>query len=237
VEVATSFPHPHTSRYTLRCRPTGGTLPLAARVCGDIARHPAAMLTPRRPRSVCDQPPGAPEVTVESRWNGRSFRYSDSPGCDWPRGTETGIYYAAATGVLRALARYERTLRCDDDPALFAKPPRWASIAACVHGLWTPRTERLIRDAARVLRPLGVAFPRDIGARPCAIPRGGPFRRRRLAGTCGVNVRRVWSRPVVTFVEAFPNGGREQRHVWRVGVSGDRARVLLQSGPPPPQYW
>lgn len=237
VTVSTSFPHERTAHYTLRCRPAGGSLPHAARVCADIARHPGAMLTPGRPRSVCAQPPGAPEVTVDSHWDGRAFSYADSPGCDWPRGAETGVYYAAATGDLVALGRYERILRCDDDPVLlYAKPTRHASIVACTRGRWTPRTERLIRIASRVVRPLGVAFPREIGARPCSIPAGG-LTMRRLSGTCGVDVLHTWNHPQVTFVEDFPNGPREQRHRWRVRVDGDRARLVSQSGPEAPQNW
>ena len=189
----------HTHAFTLTCAPTGGTLPFAARVCRDIEAHSQAMLDPRPQRSVCAGGPFMPVLVVSSK--GSTF--SGSPGCGWPGGTPLSIYWAAATRDMHLLDLMEPRLRCEDDPVLFARPPPWASIAACVHGLWTPRAEWLIRTAKRLI-PDGRLFPPDPGAEPCG------------AGLCGVYLTHVWSRPRVTFVETA--GGRRQ--VWRVTVSG-----------------
>src|SRR5262249_2550534 len=43
-----------TLHFVLRCHPTGGDLPFAAHVCGDIDRHPTAMLDPDAPRQLCE---------------------------------------------------------------------------------------------------------------------------------------------------------------------------------------
>ena len=52
----------------------------------------------------------------------------------------------------------EPRLRCDSDATLLARPTPWASVTACVRGLWTPRTARLIRLAERV-PPIGALQP------------------------------------------------------------------------------
>jgi len=78
-------------------------------------------------------------------------------------------------------------------------------------------------------------FPRDIGARRCAIPAGGPVRRP-LAGLCGVSVKDVWSTPTVTFVESWPiSGHAHARAVLQVTVTNGRARLSARRGSLPPQ--
>lgn len=189
----------HTHAFTLTCDPTGGTLPLARRVCRDIAEHSQAMLDPQPQRSVCAGGPFMPVLTVSSK--GSTF--SGSPGCGWPGGTPISIYWAAATRDTHLFDLMEPRLRCEDDPVLLARPAPWASIAACTHGLWTSRAERLIRTAKRHV-PDAQVFPPDPGAEPCG------------ASLCGVYLTRVWSRPRVTFVRK--SGHRRQ--VWHVTVTG-----------------
>jgi hypothetical protein len=221
--------------FSLRCDPAGGTLPFAPRVCRDIAAHPQAMLAPTRARSLCVGGPNMPGLTVTL--DGHAS-LNGSPFCNWPGGTALGIYWAASRHDAAMLARVEPRLRCDDDPALLVKPTPWASVAACVHGRWTPRTERLIRIAGRVPALDGFfparLFPVDIGARRCTIPTGG-LAMRRLRGTCGVNVTRVWGTPTVAFVERWPTATGSARHMWRVIVRRGRPTLADESGPTPPQ--
>src|SRR5207253_10683107 len=63
-------PRRQTRSYSLRCgsRPSG-TLPLAARVCRDISRHPQAMLNPGRARSFCLGGAFRPELRVRANRN------------------------------------------------------------------------------------------------------------------------------------------------------------------------
>ena len=230
-----------THIFTLGCDPTSGTLPLAARVCGDIGRHPTAMLDPAKERSVCLGGPFMPDLTVRTIRQGRRASFGGSPFCDWPGGTALGIYWAASRNDTATLAKVEPRLRCDDDPVLLEKPTPWASVEACMHGLWTPHSERLIKTAEGVpaiaeLQPTRL-FPSDIGARRCNIPAGGPIRRSPLAGKCGVSVKNAWSHPTVTFVEDWRAGGRTVRHRWQVRISGTHATLLNQTGPIAPQLW
>src|SRR5262245_44795044 len=51
-----------TQSFTLGCMPVGGTLPLAAQVCQDIAQHSQAMLMPRARRSTCLGSPSMPQL-------------------------------------------------------------------------------------------------------------------------------------------------------------------------------
>jgi hypothetical protein len=199
------------------------------------------MLEPGQPRSFCSGGLFAPELTVTASAKGRKTVFDGAPLCDWPGGTALGIYWAATQHDLKTLTRLEPRLRCDDDPVLLARPTPWASVAACVHGLWTPRSERLIRIAARspviaAFRPVRL-FPHDIGAQRCSIPAGGPTRRS-LRGTCGVYVSRVWSHPIVSFVQDWLRGHNSvARHTWRVTVIEGRAASVTQTGPSPPQLW
>lgn len=180
-----------------------------------------------------------PQVAVTTKASGRYGSFAGLPNCGWPGTTGLAIYFAAAKRDERGLRLTELRLRCDDDPALLARPTPWASVAACTHGLWTPRTERLIRlaeqaPAIAVLQPRSL-FPSDIGARRCAIPAGGPVRRT-LAGLCGVSVKGVWSTPTVTFVESWPRSGHAHaRAVLQVTVTNGRARLNARRGSLPPQ--
>ncbi len=56
--------------YTLRCQPAGGTIPFAARLYSDIARHPLPMLDPGRSRSVCAGTVNGPVLSVSSNRHG-----------------------------------------------------------------------------------------------------------------------------------------------------------------------
>ena len=231
-----------TQSFTLGCRPVSGTLPLRVRVCGDIARHARAMLDPGPARSTCGGGPFMAVLTISTVDNGKHADFAGSPGCGWPGGTPLSVYFSAVRQDRHGLDLMEPRLRCDSDPTLLARPTPWASVTACVRGLWTPRTARLIRIAERVtpigaLQPLRL-FPTQIGARRCAIPAGGPFRRKPLQGLCSVSVKRVWSTPTITFAETWPlTTGAHARSVLQVTVVDGHARLTSRRGSVPPQLW
>jgi hypothetical protein len=233
--------------FSLVCNPTGGTLPLAGRVCRDIEVHPKAMLDPPRagPHQkaiLCAGGPFMPELSVTVQAHGTTRVFGGSPGCTWPGDQAVGVYFAAAENDARDMSRSESELRCDEDPALFATPTPLASVVACRHGLWTPRSEQLIRIAERTpeLAALQATrlFPPDIGARACTIHAGGPFPGRKLAGVCGVTMKNVWATATVSFSENWAGGlDKASRHIWRVAIRAKRVIATSQSGPVPPQLW
>jgi hypothetical protein len=233
---------PHTQSFSLTCDPTSGSLPLASRVCRDIRLHPAAMLNPPRPRWTCAGPAGSPTLTVTTSSRGATHTFGGEPGCDWPVGPTIEVYWAAIQRDEMKLGRVEPTLRCEEDPTLLARPTPLASAVACVHGLWTPRSEELIRLAEKTPALAGLEpshlFPRDIGAMRCTIHAGGFVRGRTLSGLCGVTMKNVWSKATVSFTEDWPSGaGKTARHIWHVVVKGKRVISISQSGPVPPQLW
>ena len=235
---STSHPagHETTKSLTLDCQPVAGTLPLASRVCNDIARHQHAMLNPRASRSTCVGGRTLPQLVIDANSKGTHTSISGTPWCGWPGGTPLAIYFAASQQDTVALTRAELLLRCEDDPDLFVKPTPWASVFACTHGLWTPASERDIRKASRatqlaLLRPTTI-FPRDIGATRCRIPAGGPVART-LDGLCGVRLTGPPSSKLVHFGETWSTGGRVFRHTWTIKGS----TLLSQRGPAPPQLW
>lgn len=231
--VKGSATHRLTKSFTLRCQPTGGTLPEAARICRDIAAHRQAMLRPLPPRSVCGGSVYGPYLTVSTRADGQTSKFTGQPYCGWPGGTPLAVYWAASQHDQQALRRAEPMLRCEDDPRLLARPTPWPSVVACTHGFWTARNEGLIRLAETIpeLRPLKPRqlFPHDVGVFPCRIVVGGPTTKI-APGQCGVAVRNVWSRPTVSFVEAIRvPGAKPYRHRWVVQVTGGRPRLVSQS--------
>ena len=230
-----------TKSFTLGCLPVSGTLPFAARVCRDIARHPQPMLDPLPARTNCSGGPTIPRLTVTTRRDGEKASFGGSPNCGWPGGAALAVYYEAATRDLHALDLTEPRLRCDDDPTLLARPTPLASVVACVHGLWTPRTERLIRIAERLpaVAALGPRlFPTEIGARRCTIPAGGPYPGKLLHGLCGLTVKHVWSAPTVTFVETWPRTATAHaRAILQVTITNGHARLSARRGVVPPQLW
>jgi hypothetical protein len=232
----------HMQSFSLACDPTGGSLPLASRVCRDISLHPRAMLNPPKPRWTCAGPAGSPTLTVTTSSRGATHTFGGEPGCDWPVGPTIEVYWAAIQRDEKKLGRVEPTLRCEEDPTLLARPTPLASAVACVHGLWTPRSEALIRLAEKTPALAGLEpshlFPRDIGAMRCTIHAGGFVRGRTLSGRCGVTMKNVWSKATVSFTEDWPSGaGKTARHVWHVVVKGKRVVSISQSGPVPPQFW
>jgi photosystem II stability/assembly factor-like uncharacterized protein len=218
-----------THRYVLRCGPPGGSMPDAAQLCRDIAVHPRPMLAPGRARSVCAGSPNAPTITVVSP----KGRLAGEPACDWPGGTALALYWAAAQAREPLLARFEARLRCDDDRTLLAKPTPWRSVYACTHGLWTPRTAKLIAAAEQSPPIAALAartiFPAQIGARQCLL--------NAVRGDCEVNVTRLWSRPRVSFTESWGDPAHTQRHTWVFAVAGGRPSLEREAGPVPPQLW
>ena len=238
----------HVQVFTLACKPTGGTLPLAARVCRDIAEHPRAMLNPPKAgphmmRSVCGGSPWMPQVAVTTKANGTTRVFSGSPGCNWPGDQALAVYYDAAENDTHDLTRSELELRCDEDPVLFRVPTPSASVAACRHGLWTPRSEQLIRIAATTpeLAALQASklFPRDIGALPCTIHAGGPYPGKNLPGLCGVTVKNAWSKATISFTEDWSTTSPSStgRHIWHVMIKGTHVTATSQNGDGPPQLW
>ena len=231
--------------FSLSCNPTGGSLPLAGRVCRDISLHPKAMLDPphRSPggnSSVCSGSEFMPVVSVTATANGSTKRFTGTPGCSWPGDQAVSVYFDAAQNNQRDLPRSEALLRCDEGPVLFAVPTPLASVVACTHGLWTPRSEELIRLAEKTPALAGLQppqlFPHDIGAVVCTIHAGGFVRGRKISGLCGVTMKNVWSKPTVSFTEDWPRGaGKTARHIWRVVLQGKRVIATTQSGPVPPQ--
>jgi hypothetical protein len=231
--------------FSLMCNPTGGSLPFAARICRDATLHPKAMLDPphRRPGGktiVCSGGPFMPQLSVSATSSGATRRFSGSPGCSWPGDQAVSVYYDAAKNDKRDLTRAESLLRCDEDPALFAVPTPLASVVACTHGLWTPRSEQLIRLAEKAPALAGLKpsrlFPHDIGALHCTIPAGGPHPRRNLAGVCGVTMKNVWSNATVSFTEDWTSGpNKTVRHIWHIVIRRMRVVGSSQSGPVPPQ--
>ncbi len=182
----------HVAVFSLTCNPTHGSLPLAGRVCRDVALHSKAMLDPPRPgpprqSQVCSGSPFMPQLSVTVTRNRGTRSFDGSPGCDWPGNQAIAVYYDASKGDTRDLTKSESELRCDEDPVLFRVPTPNASVVACRHGLWTPRSEQLIRIAERspALAPFQPAtlFPHDIGVLPCTIHAGGAFPGQMLQGS------------------------------------------------------
>lgn len=235
------YSKPHTRSYTLSCRPTGGTLPFAARVCADIVRHPQPMLDPLPARTSCLGSPNMAEVTVTARYAGKTATSTDSPDCEWPGGLGAAIYFDAVLRNRRYLALTEPRLRCEEDRALLVEPTPFVSVEACRHGLWTPRTAHMIRVAEHLpqIASLGHGlFPTEIGANDCTIPAGGPAPGPRLKGRCEVTVKKVWSTPTVTFVESWPRGAAKQyRAILRVVFTGGKPGPIRHLGVALPQLW
>ena len=157
-------------------------------------------------------------------------------------GQAIAVYYDATQNDTRDLARSESELRCDEDPVLFRVPTPLASVVACRHGLWTPRSEQLIKIAATTpeLAALQASklFPHDIGALPCTIHAGGPYPGRKLPGLCGVTVKNAWSNATVSFTEDWSTSpGSTARHIWHVVIKGTQVIATSQSGDGPPQLW
>lgn len=215
-------------------------MPEAVRLCSDIAKHPISMLAPPPSRSVCGGTVFGPVIHVQTQWRGRSFAFSGEPGCEWPGGTALAIFWAASRDDLKTVALLEPRLRCDDDPVLLAKPTPWRSVFACTHGLWTPRTAKLISLAETLPQIAGLQprdlFPRQIGVRRCQMSAGGP-KQHLLGGFCEVDVKRVWSRPQISFTESWPAGKQIARHTWIVSVVKGKPRLESQHGAAPPQRW
>jgi hypothetical protein len=235
----------HVRSFLLACNPTGGSLPFAARVCRDIRLHPKAMLDPphrTRPggqSSTCSGGPFMPEVSVIATASGATRRFGGSPDCSWPGDQAVGVYFDAAQEDKTHLPRSEALLRCDEDPVLLTVPTPLPSVVACTHGLWTPRSEQLIRlaettPALAALHPSDL-FPHDIGAVSCTIHTGG-FVAGKLPGLCGVTVKNIRSKATVSFTEEWPRGGGNT-HIWRAVIQGKRVIATSQSGPVPPQLW
>jgi hypothetical protein len=232
----------HMQSFSLACHPTGGNLPLSSRVCRDISLHPKAMLNPPKPRWTCSGPAGSPTLTVTTSSRGATHTFSGEPGCEWPVGPTLEAYWAAIQRDEKELGRVEPTLRCEEDRALLARPTPLASAVACVHGLWTPRSEALIRLAEKTPVLAGLEpshlFPRNIGVVSCTIHAGGFVPGRTLSGLCGVTMKNAWSKATVSFTEDSPSGaGKTARHVWHVVIKGKRVVSISQSGPVPPQRW
>jgi hypothetical protein len=90
--------------YVLTCDPTGGTLPMASRVCMVIREYPQAMLDPPPGVETCTDAPNRPEVGVVAVFDGQTTYFGGTPGCHRPGGTAEDIYWLATRGKLLTLA-------------------------------------------------------------------------------------------------------------------------------------
>jgi hypothetical protein len=233
-------PKRETRSYLLSCDPVGGTLPYAARICRDIARHPQPLLDPLPARYGCSGGPDMAVVTVSAKASGRATAFSGNPDCTWPGGVGLAVYFDAAGHEARYLAPTEKRLRCDDDPALLVTPRPEVSVFACTHNLWTPRTAELIRIAKRsaAIKSLGShLFPNQIGNPQCTIHGGGPAPGVVFHGVCEVTVKKVWSTPTVTFVESWRDGGKRWRSGVRLVIGNGHVTSTQRIGVDPPQLW
>jgi hypothetical protein len=234
--------------FSLRCAPTGGTLPFADRLCQDIELHPHAMLNPRSlPPGGCSPAlPSAPftyeVMRVVATVAGRTSRLSTGPGlaafCPQPGVVAAAVYWYAAHRDVGFLNMWEPLLHCDEDPRLFVRPTPLDSVDACMLGLWTPRFERLIQDDTAVIgeRVVGGLFPRDVGTRTCMIPVRGS-KTAPLRGQCSVSVAAAQSAtPGVTFTESWPSvTGGTKSHWWVLYLPKGQPPSVFQGGPRAPQ--
>jgi hypothetical protein len=200
------------------------------------------MLNPRRLPNRCSVTvPAAPQeydvIRVTATAAGKTRRLS-GPGLCEPGHLAAMIYWDAVHSNVRLLNTHESLLHCDEDSRLFVRPTPWDSVQACLRGLWTPRSERVIRDAATIIDGVRVArlFPRDIGTRTCLIPVSGS-KTAHLRGQCSVSVEGAGSAtPTVTFTESWPHAtGGTNRHSWGIVFRNGQPQVAFQSGPRPPQ--
>ena len=119
----------HVHVFTLACKPTGGTLPLAARVVVTSPSMRGRCSTRRKAGQAHDAErlravlPGCRRLPVTAK----SERHD--PGLFPGRRAATGqaikrlaVYYDAAESDTHDLTRSELELRCDEDPVLFRVP-------------------------------------------------------------------------------------------------------------------
>jgi hypothetical protein len=221
----------HDREVVLTCHPTGGTLPYAARVCGDIDAHPVAMLHPATPRSHCpgELPARGPVTTIVglvTTVDGVATRAQPtSLGCPWPGGARLGVFQAAAERDAKDLATAERRLRCDEPPFLGPHAP---DVSVC-------QSDGIrLAEQAPPLAALNAAplFPRDTGSRPCAIETGGAVKRE-LQGVCTVSTRSG----SLIFVERWTWDNLRWSHTWWFQLNGGPALLLTDYGAVPPQLW
>jgi hypothetical protein len=174
--------------------------------------------------------------------------------CGVPGGVAAGIYTAAIDNDAARIAALEPKLLCDEDPQLLAYPTG-PSIKACMTGLWTTRSERLIDIARRTPRVAAIGaetFPARIGTKSCVLP--VVRRAKLLEAACGVMVKEIGSTSIVTFVACWDSRGLDptwgpyrrdgppsplidlycydvtKRHNWRVVVTSDRVAAVAESG-------
>jgi hypothetical protein len=190
--------------FSLTCDPPVGTMPFAARLCADIAKHPIGMLTPVSPASgACSvnfsaaiasasgaipaflAAPGSPRGGTQTRLT--VSVQSGGETTELPGGCAAGpayfIYLAAAANDEATIAELEPELVCEEGvDALALESDLPFAAEACLSGAWTAANARLIRIAeqAPAIAALDPAqlFTAEPGTRLC-----------KLAGTtsqCGV---------------------------------------------------
>jgi hypothetical protein len=96
--------HVVTQTYILDCDPVGGTLPLAASVCGDIREYPQAMLDPPAGAETCAHTSTRPDIDVVATSDGKTTYFGGTPGCHRPGGIADDIYWLASRDKLSAVA-------------------------------------------------------------------------------------------------------------------------------------
>jgi hypothetical protein len=91
-------------RWTLRCRPTRGTLPRAALACRRLAAAGAKLFAPVPPSAVCTQIYGGPQTArVVGKFKGTRVwaNFSRTNGCQISRWNRVSPWLLPAGGVTR----------------------------------------------------------------------------------------------------------------------------------------
>jgi hypothetical protein len=153
-----------TKNFTLDCEPVRGTLPLATRVCQDIARHRKAMLNPRTttPRSTCGGSPTMPQLVIDATDKGARTSFSGSPW--WLAGRD------AARDLLRCkpeACRVPIRNAGRPDPANYTHSARTGHVVVPPNSDSGPARHDAVRSA-RCCRPARLAHR----STPAAVERG-----------------------------------------------------------------
>jgi hypothetical protein len=220
-----------TTVFSLKCNPPEGSLPLAARVCGDIERHPQAMMDPLTGRTLCRATGGAAAVLVLTKHNGKTTTWGGIPTCRYQGSGMLGVYLDAAQDNPEDMSLWESALHCDEDPTLRKLPKGSLRLQLCEASGSPAGQQGLLIDWARStfgylpnISNVTLVFPNTPGAARCD------------AGECGVSIQKAASgHPGVTFRLTWRQGGQTLRHTWYVDldVAANAAKLVRETGPLP----
>jgi hypothetical protein len=131
---------PFTRRFTLRCDPTGGTIPNRAALCRLIAAHPGVMLPAQVSEQVglrlfgCDQRLGTPQITVTGAGFAHAVSFVAVPNCG-----PVGLAYWGAIDEPSALPVAAVRLHCLEPEFVPTAPSTLGSCLNSVPRGWKPR--------------------------------------------------------------------------------------------------